>query len=363
MAFGRGLLASQREASTFLIESPQEEEFEMRNVNRQIILKSRPSGLAGPEHFEEVTAPIRMPEEGEVLVASIYLSVDPAMRVWMDRNPGYVPPVGIGDVMRAGGVGRVIESKIAGIEPGDYVQGRLGWQTHPTLPTAGTHKLDLSLGSIEDWIGPLGTTALAAWFGIHAVGSLTRSDTVLISGAAGGVGQMAAQFAKQEGCYVVGIAGGPEKCRYLTEELGIDRAIDYRAAADMNAAVAEAFPEGVDLYFDNVGGPTLDAALANIRMKGRIVLCGRISQTAGSNRYGIIHTGLLIGKRARMEGFIVSDFNDRYDEARQRISAKLKSGELKQKLHVIDGLESAPNGLAMLFCGENTGKLVVKVAD
>jgi NADPH-dependent curcumin reductase CurA len=363
MAFGRALLAAQYETSTFLIELPQEEEFEMGNANRQIILKSRPSGLAGPEHFEEATAPIRMPDKGEVLVESVYLSIDPAMRVWMDKNPGYVPSVGIGDVMRAGGIGRVIESKIMGIKPGDYVQGRLGWQTHPTLPTVGTHKLDLSLGSIEDWIGPLGTTALTAWFGIHAVGALAPSDTVLISGAAGGVGQMAVQFAKLEGCYVVGIAGGPEKCRYLTKELGIDRAIDYCAAADLNAVVAEAFPEGIDLYFDNVGGPTLDAALANIRMKGRIILCGRISQTAGLNRYGIIHTGLLIGKRARMEGFIVSDFNDRYDEARQWISAKLKSGELKQQLHVIDGLESAPSGLAMLFHGKNTGKLVVKVAD
>ena len=265
--------------------------------------------------------------------------------------------------MRAGGVGRVIESKIEGIEPGDYVQGRLGWQTHPTLPTSGTHKLDLSLGSIEDWIGPLGTTALTAWFGIHAVGSLTRSDAVLISGAAGGVGQMAAQFAKLEGCRVVGIAGGPEKCRYLTEELGINRAIDYRAAADMNAAVAEAFPEGVDLYFDNVGGPTLDAALANIRMKGRIVLWGRISQTAGSNRYGIIHTGLLIGKRARMEGFIVSDYRDLDNDAYHDLSMWAKQGELKVVENIIDGLENAPKGLIGLLAGENRGKRMIRVAE
>lgn len=317
--------------------------------------------MAGPEHFEEVTAPVRSPEEGEVLVESVYLSVDPAMRVWMDENPGYVPPIAIGDVMRAGGIGRVIESKIPGIDTGDFVQGRLGWQTHPTLPSAGTHKLDLSLGSIEDWIGPLGTTALTAWFGIRSVGALNATDKVLVSGAAGGVGQMAGQFAKLEGCQVVGIAGGEDKCRYLTGELGFDGAINYRSAPDMAEAIGAALPDGVDLYFDNVGGPTLDAALMNIRMKGRIVVCGRISQTAGGERYGIKHTGLLIGKRARMEGFIVSDFNDRYDEARRWISGKLKSGALKQRLHVIEGLEAAPNGLAMLFKGANTGKLVVKL--
>lgn len=333
----------------------------MRNANRQIVLKARPEGLAGPEHFEEATTPIRAPEAGEVLVESVYLSIDPAMRVWMDENPGYVPSIGLGEVMRAGGIGRVIESGIDGLVEGDYVQARLGWQSHPTLSSEGTHKLDLSLGSVEDWIGPLGTTGLTAWFGIRAVGALSGSDRVLVSGAAGAVGQIAAQFAKLEGCTVVGVAGGPEKCTYLTGELGLDDAIDYRVADDLSAAVSAAMPEGVDLYFDNVGGPTLDAALENLRPLGRVVLCGRISQTAATERYGIRNTGLLIGKRGRMQGFIVSDYNDRYDEARQWISGKLKTGELKQRLHVLDGLESAPEGLSMLFRSQNTGKLVVKV--
>ena len=333
----------------------------MHNANLQIVLKSRPDGLAGPENFEETTAPIRAPEEGEVLVESIYLSIDPAMRVWMDENPGYVPSIGIGEVMRAGGIGRVVESRIAGIKKGDYVQARLGWQSHPTLSSQGTHKIDLSLGSVEDWIGPLGTTGLTAWFGIRAVGALSGADRVLVSGAAGAVGQMAAQFAKLEGCNVVGIAGGPEKCAYLTGELGLDDAIDYHAVDNITAAVSAAMPEGVDLYFDNVGGPTLDAALENLRPLGRVALCGRISQTAAAERYGIKNTGLLIGKRGRMQGFIVSDYNDRYDEARQWISGKLKTGELKQRLHVLDGLASAPEGLSMLFRSQNTGKLVVKV--
>lgn len=335
----------------------------MQQGNRQLRLVSRPTGFAGPEHFETAVEPLRAPGDGEVLVESLYLSIDPAMRVWLDENPGYVPPVGIGEVMRAGGVGRVLESRIPGIEAGDYVQGRLGWQSHPTLPSEGTQKLDLSLGSIEDWMGPLGTTGLTAWFGMRAVGNMARGDRVLISGAAGAVGQMAGQFAKLEGCRVVGIAGGPEKCRDLVAEFGFDAAIDYRAEGDLSTAIAAGHPDGVDLFFDNVGGETLDAALLNLRMKGRVVLCGRISQTAGKKRYGITHTGLLIGKRARMEGFIVSDFGGQYGEARAWISEKLKADALRQRLHVIEGLDTAPQGLAMLFRGENTGKLVVKVSE
>lgn len=335
----------------------------MQNANRQIRLKSRPSGIAGPDNFEEAVEPLRAPEDGEVLVESIYLSIDPAMRVWVNENPGYVPPVGIGEVMRAGGVGRVLESRISGIEPGDYVQGRLGWQSHPTLGATGTHKLDMSLGSIEDWIGPLGTTALTAWFGMRAVGNIAAGETVLVSGAAGGVGQVAGQVARLEGCRVVGIAGGPEKCRFITEELGYDASIDYKAVPDLADAIAQSCPDGIDVYFDNVGGPTLDAALGALRHKGRVVICGRISQTAAAELYGITNIGMLIGKRARMEGFIVSDFQDSYGEARRWLSEKLKSGDLKQKLHVLDGLERAPEGLTMLFEGTSTGKLVVKLSD
>ena len=335
----------------------------MQNANRQIRLKQRPTGIAGPDDFEASVEPVRQPADGELLVESVYLSIDPAMRVWINENPGYVPAVEIGGVMRAGGVGRVLESRVAGFEPGDYIQGRLGWQSHPTITASGTHKLDLSLGSIEDWIGPLGTTALTAWFGIRDVGALSSDDRVLVSGAAGGVGQMAGQFAKLEGCQVVGVAGGPEKCQYLTNELNFDAAIDYKAEHDIEMAVAQALPDGVDLFFDNVGGEILEAALLHLRSSGRVVMCGRISQTAAESQFGVTNTGLLIGKRARMQGFIVSDYNGRYDEARQWISEKLKSGELKQRLHILDGLDAAPNALSMLFKSQNTGKLVVRVSD
>ncbi|MBI09130.1 MAG: NADP-dependent oxidoreductase [Rhodospirillaceae bacterium] len=333
----------------------------MRNANRQLRLKARPEGLAGPENFEETIAPIRQPQEGEALLSTVYLSVDPAMRVWLKEDPGYVPPVEIGDIMRAGGIARVVESRIEGITAGDYVMARLGWQSHPTLRSEGMHKLDLDLGSLEDWIGPLGTTALTAWFGLREIGQIVAGETVLVSGAAGGVGQVAGQIARLEGCRVVGIAGGLEKCGFLTEELRFHDAINYKAVTDLSAAIGEACPDGVDVYFDNVGGPTLDAALGALRHKGRVVICGRISQTASPKLYGVTNTGMLIGKRARMEGFIVSDFQDRYVEARRWLSEKLKSGELKQKLHVLDGLEKAPEGLTMLFEGTSTGKLVVKV--
>lgn len=333
----------------------------MSNSNRQLRLKARPEVLAGPEHFEETVRPIRQPDEGEALLETVYLSVDPAMRVWLKEDPGYVPPVEIGDVMRAGGIARVVESKVAGIEAGDYVMARLGWQSHPTIGSEGMHRLDPELGSLEDWIGPLGTTGLTAWFGMREIGEISSGETVLVSGAAGGVGQIAGQVARLEGCRVVGIAGGPDKCRYVTEELGFHDAIDYKAVPDLKAAIFKACPDGIDVYFDNVGGPILDAALDALRHKGRVVICGRISQTAATDLYGVKNVGNLIGKRARMEGFIVSDFQDRYGAARCWLSDKIKSGELKQKLHVLDGLEKAPEGLTMLFEGTSTGKLIVKL--
>lgn len=332
------------------------------NANRQLRLKARPEGLAGPEHFDDATEPVRQPADGEALVETLLLSIDPAMRVWMNEDPGYVPPVPIGGVMRAGGIARVVESRIEGLAPGDLVQGRLGWQSHPTLPAAGLQKLDLSLGDAEAWIGPLGTSALTAYFGMTAVGDVRPGQTVLVSGAAGAVGQIAAQIAKLNHCRTVGIAGGAEKCAILTDDLGLDAAIDYKATDDLGAAIRAVAPGGVDLYFDNVGGPTLDAAIANMADGGRIAICGRISQTAAAELYGVKNLGLAIGKRLRIQGFIVSDYHDRYDEARAWLAGELKAGRLKQNLHVLDGLAQAPTGLRMLFEGGNMGKLAVRVA-
>jgi len=334
----------------------------MQNANRQIRLIARPDGLAGPEHFDETTEPVRQPDTGEVLLETLLLSIDPAMRVWMNEDPGYVPPIQLGSVMRAGGIARVVESRIDGLAPGDLVQGRLGWQTHPTLSGEGLHKLDLTMGDAEAWIGPLGTSALTAYFGMTAVANVKPGDTVVVSGAAGAVGQIAAQVGTLNHCRVIGIAGGAEKCAMLRDSLGLDAAIDYKAATDLSADIRQAAPNGVDVYFDNVGGPTLDAALENMAALGRIAICGRISQTAAAELYGVKNMGLAIGKRLRVQGFIVSDFNARYGQARAWLAGELKAGRLQQRLHILDGLEHAPSGLRMLFEGGNTGKLAVRVA-
>jgi NADPH-dependent curcumin reductase CurA len=335
----------------------------MNNTNRRFVLKTRPTGIAGPEHFAEQTVPVRMPESGEVLLETLLLSIDPAMRVWISENPGYVSPVEIGEVMRGGGIARVLESRADRLSPGEIVKASTGWQSHPTLSAAEIDKIDLDLGGPLEWIGLLGLTGLTAYFGMREIGAARAGETVLVSAAAGGVGQVAGQIGKIEACRVVGIAGSAEKCRRLTGEFGFDAAIDYRAEPNLAAAIARVCPDGIDVFYDNVGGPTLEAALANLRIGARVVICGRISQTAGGELYGVRNLGLLIGKRARIQGFAVSDFTHRFPEARTWLAAQAKSGRLRQNVHVIDGLERTPVGLAMLFRGENNGKLVVRVAE
>ena len=335
----------------------------MHNANRRITLQARPTGIPGPEHFAEQVVPVRQPDDGEVLVETLYISIDPAMRSWISEGSGYAAQVAIGAVMRAGGIARVIESRVPDLAPGDLVQGRVDWQTHPTLRGAQTQKLDLTVGTALDWIGPLGTSALTAYFGIRDVGDLRPGDTLLVSTAAGGVGQIASQIGLIDGCRVVGIAGGPEKCAFLADTLKLHATIDYKAEPDLTAAIRRACPDGVDVYFDNVGGPTLDVALANLRANARVVLCGRISQTVAPEPYAIRNLALFQSRHARMQGFIVFAYHDRYHEARSWLAAQLKAGRLQQRLHVVDGLERAPKSLGMLFRGENTGKLVVRVSE
>lgn len=329
--------------------------------NHRLLLAVRPAGIPGPEHFKADSVDARAPDDGEVLVATKYLSIDPAMRSWITAGAYLTRQVDIGAVMEAGGIARVLESRFPGLEPGDLVQGRLGWRSHPTLPGRRLQKLDLSLGSAEDWIGPLGLTGVTAYFGLREIGQLRPGSTVMVSAAAGGVGQMAGQIAQTEGCRVVGIAGGVEKCAYIAHDLGFDAAIDYRTAPDLSAAMGAACPDGVDLFFDNVGGATLDAGLEHLRQGARVVLCGRISEFAGGPPHPLRNIGKLAAARARMEGFIVFGYAERYGEARAWLAAQLRAGRLRQRLHVLDGLDQAPVGLGMLFRGENTGKMVIRV--
>jgi len=330
-------------------------------TNHRLLLAARPSGIPGPANFTADAMPARTPGPGEVLLETVYLSIDPAMRSWMSEGAGYQPSVPLGEVMRGGGVARVLESRSEGFAPGDLVQARLGWQTHPTLAGRHLQKLDLTLGTAEDWIGPLGLSAVTAYFGMRDVGAIRRGDRVLVSAAAGGVGQIAVQIARIEGCRVVGIAGGAEKCIFVENELGADAAIDYKAEKDLSGAIARACPEGVDLYFDNVSGPTLDAALAHLREDARVVLCGRISQAHATEPYSVRNLNRFAAVHGRMQGFLVFNYRERYDEARAWLAARRREGRLNQKLHVLQGLAQAPIGLGMLFRGENTGKLVVRL--
>jgi NADPH-dependent curcumin reductase CurA len=332
-------------------------------LNHRIVLKARPAGSPGPEHFSQDDVAVPSLKPGEMLIETMYISIDPAMRSWIISVPGYSRGIGTGDVMRAGGIGRVLQSQVEGVEVGDLVQGRTGWQSHPVLRANEAQKLDLSLGTLMDWVGPLGTSALTAYFGVRDVGALKPGETLLVSAAAGGVGQIAAQIGLVDACRVIGIAGGPDKCRFLRETLNLHGAIDYKAENDLTAAIARECKGGVDVYFDNVGGPTLDSALANLRTDARVVLCGRISQTVATEPYGIRNLGMIGGKRVTIRNFLVFDYHDRYAEARAWLSAQIRHGRLRQELHIVDGLGNAPTALGMLFRSENKGKLVVKAAS
>lgn len=332
-------------------------------INRRLLLASRPEGIPGAQNFRADTVEARAPQAGEVMLETVYLSVDPAMRSWMREGTGYQQGIPLGAVMRGGGIARVLESRAEGFAAGDFVQARLGWQTHPTLAARYLQKLDLSLGTTEDWIGPLGLSAVTAYFGLRDIGGLRPADRVLVSAAAGGVGQIALQIARIEGCRVTGIAGGPAKCAFVANDLRAHAVIDHKAQADLSAAIGRACVEGIDLYFDNVGGATLDAALAHLRAGARVVLCGRISEAAAAEPYGVRNLGKLAAAHGRMQGFLVFNYHARYEEARIWLAARLRDGSLTQRLHILEDLKQAPIGLGMLFRGENTGKLVVRVAD
>jgi hypothetical protein len=330
-------------------------------TNLQILLAARPSGLPKPSDFEIVERPAPSPGDGEVLVQNLYLSLDPAMRGWMDDRPSYIPPVELGAVMRGLTVATVVESRAEGFAEGDLVSGALGWQQ---LAVAKPDELNrLPAGTPPTLaLGPLGMTGLTAYFGLLDVGQPKEGDTVLVSAAAGAVGSVVAQIAKLKGCRVVGTAGGPDKCRWLTEELGLDAAIDYKAAEDLRKAVREHCPRGVDVYFDNVGGAMLEAALANLARGARVVICGAISvYNATEPAPGPANYLALLVQRARMEGFVIFDYRDRYPEALAELGGWVAAGKIRHREEIVDGLTNAPQAMLRLFSGDKQGKLMVKI--
>ena len=335
----------------------------MDAVNHQFRLAVRPRGMVGREHFDYVEEPLPELEDGQVLVKVLYISLDPAMRGWMAEGRSYIPPVEIGEVMRAGTVGRVVESKGAKLAVGDHVSGWLGVQEYAVCDENAVFKLNTDEIPLPTYLGALGMPGMTAYFGLLEVGAPKEGETVLVSGAAGAVGSVVGQIAKLKGCRVVGIAGGPEKCRWIVDDLGFDAAIDYKSE-DVGVALREHCPEGIDVYFDNVGGDILDAALARLARGARVVICGAISQynnldaVTGPSNY----MSLLVN-RARMQGFVVIDYMSRYPEATREMAGWIADGRLVAREDVVEGFEGFPDALGKLFRGENVGKLVLKVGE
>lgn len=334
----------------------------MSPSNHRVLLAARPVGEPKRSDFTFDEAPVPEPGDGQLLVRVLYISLDPAMRGWMTDAKSYIPPVGLGDVMRAGAIARVTTSKHPKFAAGDFVVGMFGVQDYALSDGKGVTKIDPKLAPLPVYLGALGMPGMTAYFGLLDVGRPKEGDTVVVSGAAGAVGALVGQIAKIKGCRAVGIAGGSEKCRYLVDELGFDAAIDYKHA-NVGKELSTHCPKGIDVYFDNVGGDILDACLARLAMRARVVVCGAISQynATGPIKGPANYMSLLVN-RARMEGMVVFDYADRYAEGARELAGWLKSGKLKAKEDIVEGLATFPEALLKLFKGENFGKLVLKVA-
>jgi NADPH-dependent curcumin reductase CurA len=332
----------------------------MTLVNTQCRLAARPVGLPKPSDWEVVDKPVDDPTDGEFLVRVEYVSVDPAMRTWMNAGRSYVPPVEIGEVMRAGGIGRVIDSRHRHFATGDEVYGVFGVQRYALSNGRGVTAVDTALAPAPVHLGALGVSGLTAYFGVIDIGRPEPGQTVVVSGAAGSVGSIAGQIARIKGCRVIGIAGGEEKCRWLVDELGFDAAIDYKAASLRPQLKAHA-PNGIDIFFDNVGGEALEAALAGLARGARVVLCGAVSQyNTTSASPGPTNYMQLLVARASMTGFVIFDYAQRYGEGVAQLAKWLRSGELRTREQVLHGdIGDFPEALLGLFRGENTGKLVL----
>ncbi|MEM7370119.1 MAG: NADP-dependent oxidoreductase [Bacteroidota bacterium] len=330
-------------------------------MNPQFKLAARPVGLPKASDWSFETHPIPTPGEGEVLIKTEYISLDPAMRGWMNDARSYIRPVQIGEVMRAGTAGEVVESNDPKFKPGDKVTGSGGVQAYWLSKGKHLVKVDTSFIGLPTYLGTLGIAGLTGYFGLLDVGQPKEGETVLVSGAAGAVGSVVGQIAKIKGCRAVGIAGGPEKCAYLVNELGYDAAIDYKNES-VKAGIREHCPNGVDIYFDNVGGDILNIALTRINLRARIIICGAISQYNNTTPVeGPSNYLSLLVNRARMEGIIVFDYADQYIAAAMEMGGWIAQGKLKSKEDIYEGIENFPDVMLRLFNGNKKGKLVLKV--
>jgi NADPH-dependent curcumin reductase CurA len=331
--------------------------------NREIRLKSRPVGVPTPENFELAETAVPTPGMGQVLVRNIYMSVDPYMRGRMVDRRSYVPPFQVGEVLSGGAIGRVVTSNNnADFKAGDYVSHGNGWREWFVSGSGGLQKLDHTIAPIQSYLGALGMPGLTAYAGLLRIGQLKDGERVFVSAASGAVGTIACQIAKNHGCTVVGSAGSDEKCKYLTEELGVDAAVNYRKAPDLTAALRDAFPEGIDVYFENVGGEHLVAALNTMRLNGRIALCGMIDQyNAVEMPKGPGNLVMAIGLSLTLRGFIVSNHYDMMPDFLRDMTKWIKEGKMKWRETIFEGIEKAPEAFIGLFKGENFGKMLVKI--
>jgi len=331
-------------------------------VNRRVTLAARPEGHPRESDFALVEEPVPDPGPGEVLVRGLWLSLDPYMRGRMSEGRSYAKPTELGEVMTGQVVGEVVASEDRRFAPGDHVVGQLGWQEYALARGGALRKVDARIAPPPVWLHVLGTTGLTAYFGLVDVARPKPGDTVVVSGAAGAVGQVAGQLAKAMGCRAVGIAGGPEKVRDLTEEYGYDAGIDYKGD-DVNAALKAACPQGVDVYFDNVGGALSETVFRRLATGARIAVCGQISQyNLTEPELAPRNLGFLIVFRARMEGFLVSDYAHRFEEGIRRLGALLADGRIRYREDVTEGIEHAPAAFIGMLRGANRGKTLVKLA-
>lgn len=329
--------------------------------NLQVLLASRPQGSVREENFRIVETDLPRPADGEVLVRNLYLSLDPYMRMRMDAGKSYAPPVEVGEVMVGGGVGEVLESRDARLSKGDIVTGRLGWQMYAVAPGTGLRKVNAEGAPISTALGVIGMPGVTAWYGLLKIGEPKAGETVVVSAASGAVGSVVGQIAKIKGCRAVGIAGGSEKCRYVVSQLGFDACVDYKSAS-FESDLESVVPVGIDVYFENVGGRVLDVILPHLNAFSRIPFCGYVSEYNPGQGYGVRHLRQLLVSRSRLQGFIISEHLEIWEQALRELAGWVAAGKLKYHETVTEGLANAPRAFIGMLQGKNLGKQLVKLA-